>query len=50
MNALRQRAPWLGSRHRDTTCQTRTLAAPEADATAPDVGVRPIAHGFRAAS
>jgi hypothetical protein len=34
MNALRQRAPWRGSRPRDVTCQTRTLATSGADATA----------------
>ena len=34
MNARRQRSPWRGSRPRDVTCQTRTLATPGADATA----------------
>ena len=31
--ARRQRAPWRGSRPRDVTCRTRTLATPGADAT-----------------
>ena len=34
MNARRQRSPWRGSRPRDVTCRTRTLATPGADGTA----------------